>query len=453
MPIHRSLAACDPSHVIFFLNSVNLLEKSLEFCIMPLMIGSLKKYSTYLILFSVVSAILFGVLTPALFGSLTFLGALFINLLKLFALPLICSALIAALGGMSGNSGQLKSLSSRAIGYMLLSEVAAVAIALLLFNALKPGVGGNPELILNGQPYEAVEHAGFGFSQFVLSIFPDNIFHALASFDLLPVVFFSIMFGVACAGVGETAKPIVHFAQSVRDVSTKCLHGVMLFAPLGIFALVGQGVAQSYLSGALEANFMALFSFVAVLTFGLFLHALWQLIAVAVVSKQSIGHILRTSLPVFSTAFGTSSSVATLPIAMMTADQLKSNPLATKFMLPLCASINVGGMMMYEMAAALFFSQMLGLDLSLSQQILLAIACILGGMAEGGIPETSMVSLVVVFRIVNIPLSAITILLPLDRIIDRLRTMVNIFGNMCGVILVSHSLEKQEQAALVTNQA
>src|SRR5665648_761177 len=112
-------------------------------------------------------------------------------------------------------------------------------------------------------------------------------------------------------------------------------------------------------------------------------------------------------------------------------------------MLPLCASVNGGGMMMYEMAAALFFSQMLGLDLSLSQQILLAVACILGGMAEGGIPETSMVSLVVVFKIVNIPLSAITILLPLDRIIDRLRTMVNIFGNMCGVIIVSQGISEK----------
>ena len=93
---------------------------------------------------------------------------------------------------------------------------------------------------------------------------------------------------------------------------------------------------------------------------------------------------------------------------------------------------------MYEVAATLFFSQMLGFDLSIPQQVLVAVACILGGMAEGGIPESSLVSLVVVFKIVHIPLSAISILLPLDRIIDRVRTMVNIFGNMCGVVLVSH---------------
>lgn len=404
----------------------------------------LSRFSTLLILLSVSLAILFGILTPSIFEHIKFIGDLFINLLKLFALPLICSALIAALGDLSGNTAIIKSLSKKAVSYMLISEVMAVVIAIGLFNLFRPGVGSNPDLILNGQPFESSGHEAFGFSKFILSIFPDNVFHALTNFELLPVVIFSILFGLGCSLAGETTRPVIKLAIGIREACTKCLHGVMLLAPAGIFALVGAGVAQSHLNGDLKENFTALFAFVIVLSFGLFLHALWQLLLVAFVSKQKIVHILRESVPVFSTAFGTSSSVATLPVAMRTADTLKSKPFATRFMLPLCASINVGGMMMYEMAAALFFSQMLGLDLSLSQQILLAIACILGGMAEGGIPETSMVSLVVVFRIVNIPLSAITILLPLDRIIDRLRTMVNIFGNMCGVILVSQWIDEDE---------
>jgi Na+/H+-dicarboxylate symporter len=411
-----------------------------------MMLKILVRYNTHLILLSVAGAILFGMMTPALFAHIKFLGDLFINLLKLFALPLICSALIASLGGMSNNLASFKSLSIKSIAYMLFSEITAVTIALTLFNVLRPGTRGNPELILNGQPYVASTDQTFGFINFVLSIFPDNIFHALTNFELLPVVIFSIMFGLGCALCGEASRPLVQFAISIREASTKCLHGVMLLAPVGIFTLVGAGIAQSHLGGALQSDFMALLGFVAVLCIGLFLHALWQLIAVSILSKQKIGTILYQSLPVFSTAFGTSSSVATLPVAMQAADRLKANPFATRFMLPLSASINVGGMMMYEMAAALFFSQMLGLDLSLSQQILLAIACILGGMAEGGIPETSMVSLVVVFRIVNIPLSAITILLPLDRIIDRIRTVVNIFGNMCGVILVSQWLIKKQES-------
>lgn len=411
------------------------------------MLHYLVNYNKYLILFSVALAIVLGILTPELFTHVKFLGDVFINLLKLFALPLICSALIAALGGLSGKFSELKSLSKKMVMYMLISEVMAVTIALLLFNTLKPGFGSNPNLILQGEQFHATAHNDFGFTSFILSIFPDNVFYSLTNFDLLPVVVFSIMFGLGCSLAGEVTRPIIDLAVSIREASTKCLHGVMLIAPVGIFALVGAGVAQSYLSGYLEENFSALLAFVGVLFIGLFLHALWQLIAVAIISRQKISYILHQSVPVFSMAFATSSSVATLPVAMHTADQLTSKPFVTRLMLPLCASINVGGMMMYEMGAALFFSQMLGLDLSLSQQILLAVACVFGGMAEGGIPETSMVSLVVVFKIVNIPLSAITILLPLDRIIDRLRTMVNIFGNMCGVILVSQWVSTEKPLA------
>lgn len=409
------------------------------------MVKLLIQYNKYLILLSVASAILLGILIPSFFEHIKFLGDLFINLLKLFALPLISCALIAALGDLSGNISTLKSLSKKMIGYMLFSEIISVAIALCLFNLLRPGVGGDSSLILSSQSYSVDEHQNFGFANFVLSIFPDNVFHSLANFELLPVVVFSILFGLGCTLTGNAAKPIIHLAVAIREASTKCLNGVMLLAPIGIFALVGAGVAQSHLKGSLLESFSALFAFVLVLVLGLALHGLWQLFAVSVISRQKISHILHRSLPVFSTAFGTSSSIATLPVAMHAADSLNSKPFVTRFMLPLCASINVGGMMMYEMAAVLFFSQMLGMDLSLSQQILLALACILGGMAEGGIPETSMVSLVVVFRIVNIPLSAISFLLPLDRIIDRLRTVVNIFGNMCGVIVVSQWITAEER--------
>lgn len=402
------------------------------------------------IVFSVVSAILLGIFTPALFDEIKFVGDLFINLLKLFALPLICSSLIAALGDLSGSLSHVKSLSKKLISYMLVSEIIAVAIALLLFNTLQPGVGASPDLILQGKEATSPEQHTFDFSSFVLSIFPDNVFYSLTNFELLPVVIFSIMFGLACTVAGSITSPLVNLAIAIREASSRCLNWVMLLAPVGIFALVGAGVAQSHLSGALQENFKALIAFVAVLTLGLILHALWQLLVVAYVTEQKVSYILRESIPVFSCAFGTSSSVATLPVAMRTADTLQSSPFVTRFMLPLTASINVGGMMMYEMAAALFFCQMLGIDLPLTQQILLAIACILGGMAEGGIPETSMVSLVVVFRIAHIPLSAITFLLPLDRIIDRLRTVVNIFGNMCGVIVVSKWLSSRESQPQVS---
>lgn len=402
-----------------------------------MMIKFIKRCNTHLILLSVALAIILGIYTPHIFAKISFFGEIFINLLKLFALPLICSALIVALGNMGSNLSQLKSLTRNVVTYMLISEVIAVTIALGLFNVFKPGVGVNPDIVLQGHPYTADNVGNLNFTNFLLSIVPHNIFASLVNFDLLPVVIFAIMFGVGTAFAGDNGKPVVNLFSSVRDISNICLHAVMLLSPLGIFALVGNGVAESSLDGHLANNFVALLAFVAVLLLGLIVHGLWQFIAVIILTKQNPFTMLKRSIRVFSTAFATSSSVATLPSAMDAADDLQAKPNVTRFMLPLCAPINIGGMMMYEVAAALFFSQVLGVDLSLGGQILVAVACILGGMAEGGIPETSLVSLVVVFKIVNVPLSAISILLPLDRLIDRFRTMINIFGNMCGTIIVS----------------
>lgn len=408
------------------------------------MIKLLKKYNTQLILSSVVLAVIFGIYVPTLFINIKFLGDIFINLLKLFALPLISSTLVVTLGKMEKNLTHLKTLFCGTVSYMLISEIIAVTIALILFNLFVPGKGMDPNLILHGEPYTSGNSGSLNIAGFLLAIFPQNIFDSLAKFELLPVVIFSIIFGIGCSLIGEDSKPIVKVCSAIRDVSGACLHGVMLLSPVGIFALVGSGVAASSADGNLGGSFEALIAFVSILFTGLLLHALWQFLLVIVSSKQSPWKILKNSIPVFTTAFATSSSVATLPNAMYSADNLKAEPSVTRLMLPLCASINVGGMMMYEVAAALFFSQMLGFNLSLSQQLLVALASILGGMAEGGIPETSLVSLVVVFKIVNIPLNAISILLPLDRIIDRFRTVINIFGNMCGVIVVSQFLKKNK---------
>lgn len=408
------------------------------------MLKLLKKYNTQLILTSVTLSIILGIYTPDLFAHIKFLGDIFINLLKLFALPLIASTLIVTLGNMEKGLNNLKSLVGGVTSYMLLSEIIAVTIALTLFNLFDVGKGVDPNLVLQGSQYTASNANSLSIANFLLAIFPQNIFDSLAKFELLPVVIFSTIFGLGCATVGEKSQAVIRVCASVRDVSNSCLHGVMLFSPMGIFALIGAGIAASNATGNLKNSFTALIAFVTILVIGLLIHAFWQLIFVVITSKQNPGKILKSSIPVFSTAFATSSSVATLPTAMHAADSLKSDPTVTRFMLPLCASINIGGMMMYEVAAALFFSQVLGGDLSLSQQILVALASILGGMAEGGIPETSLVSLVVVFKIVNVPLNAVSILLPLDRIIDRFRTVVNIFGNMCGVIIVSQFLKNKD---------
>lgn len=411
-----------------------------------------KKYTNFTVLLSVFLAIIFGITCPKLFQPLKVIGDIFINLLKLFALPLICTALIAAIGQMGSGISQLKKLAKFTFSYMLLSEVMAVSIALILFNIFLPGQGVSSDLIPLESGATSIAQPTVDLHHFLLSIIPHNIFESLVKFELLPVVIFSIFFGIAAALAGEQGKIISKLALAVRDVTHLCLEGVMRLAPLGIFALVGTGVAQSSQSGHLASDFKALLGFVSLLTLGLFLHGLWQGLLVVLLAKKPPLQVVKRSLPVFSTAFATSSSVATLPVAMKAAEKLDADEGVSKFMLPLCAAINIGGMMMYEVAAVLFFTQVLGIHLSLGDQVMIGLLCILCGMAEGGIPETSLISLVVVFKMMNIPLSALSILLPLDRILDRIRTMVNIFGNMCGVIVVSRGYlkVKKEEGALPT---
>ena len=161
------------------------------------------------------------------------------------------------------------------------------------------------------------------------------------------------------------------------------------------------------------------------------------MLVLALYRELGLRRILTECAPIFLTAFISSSSLATLPLALEKAVNLGGNKKVVNFMLPICASMNFASGMMYEVAASLFFMHILGIHPDLVQQLLLALACILTGIAVGGIPETSMVSFITIFNMANIPLSAIAILMPLDRIVDRVRTMVNIFGNTCGTLVVS----------------
>jgi proton glutamate symport protein len=219
----------------------------------------------------------------------------------------------------------------------------------------------------------------------------------------------------------------------------------MYLAPLAIFVLVGQSIATSYLQGVLGANIILLSKFVLIFLLALGIQFLWQLLLMLfttnILKKYSIKELLQVIFPMATSAFITSSSLATLPIAMKIAKKLEAKNEVVDFMLPVCASMNFASGMMYEMLSCLFFMQLLGIDMSLNQQILLGLMCIITGISVGGIPETGMISIITIFTIAHIPLSAIVILMPLDRILDRIRTVVNIIGNTSGCLTVSKLLK------------
>lgn len=393
-----------------------------------------------ILLWSVVLAFILGIYEPHIFKHLIFISNTFINLLKMCALPVVLTSLVLAIGNLQ-QIHELKQVARNSILYILLTEVVAVTIGIVVFNYIDISANINPHTLLSNAKYEATSSSGFNIEFITNYIFSANIFKSLVNFDILPIVAFSIMFGITCAFNQKKARPILDFMQSLRDIFIALLNAIMCIAPFAIFVLVGDSVANSYINGELTSNLLGLMRFVGLFLFALFIHFLWQLALVVMLYRNlKLSNVLITSSPIFTTAFITSSSLATLPTALEKSIELGGKKKVVNFMLPICASMNFSSGMMYEMVACLFFMKILGIHPDLSHQILLAIACILTGIAVGGIPETSMVSFITVFGMANIPLSAIAVLMPLDRILDRIRGMVNIFGNTCGTLIVSKSI-------------
>lgn len=388
-------------------------------------------------LISIFAAFVFGIATPHVFAHLDFISNTFVSLLKLCALPIVFTSLIITIGELD-QLHQLKAVVRNSLFYILISEIIAVTIGLALFNVVNISSGIDGHALLSGVSYTDSTSSTIDVSKIFSYLFTSNIFHSLVNFDVLPIVIFSIIFGITCALNQVAARPVLDLCKSSRTLFLSLLNGVMYLAAPAIFVMIGSAVAESYLGGALAQNLFGLIKFVGLFFVGLFLHFLWQTILVLVLYK-SIGlkNLVGKSGKIFSTAFISSSSLATLPLAIKRAEELGAKGKVVNFMLPVCASMNFASGMMYEIAACLFFMQILGIHPDLTHQILLAIACILTGIAVGGIPETSMVSFVAVFNMAGIPLSAISILMPLDRVVDRVRTMVNIFVNMCGTLIVS----------------
>lgn len=399
-----------------------------------------REHQGKIVLASVVFAFIIALIIPKLFIHLEFISSTFINLLKLCALPIVMTSLIVSIGNLK-QIRELKIVARNSVVYILCTEIIAVTIGLIVFNLVDISGNINAQSLLSAAKYTDSTSTAINPAQIFNYLFTSNIFHSLVNFDVLPIVVFSILFGITCALHHDKAIPVLNVMSSLREMFLALLNGVMYLAPLAIFVLVGNSVAESYLSGSLGTNLLGLLKFVGLFFVGLFIHFLWQLILVVVLYKKlGVRNLLQQSLPIFTTAFVTSSSLATLPIALEKAEQFGGDKKVINFMLPICASMNFASGMMYEIAACLFFMHILGIHPDISQQLLLALVCILTGIAVGGIPETSMVSFVTVFGMAGIPLSAIAILMPLDRIVDRVRTMVNIFGNTCGTLIVSKTI-------------
>jgi len=382
------------------------------------------------ILIAIILGIVAGILLGEKATHIKIVGDMFIRLLKAIIIPLILSSMVAGIVSL-GDIRKLGRIGLKTFIYYTATTTLAVGVGLILVNLMKPGVG------VNIGAEAAVDLSGGEVPSIVSiigDIIPANIFDAMAKDKVLSVIFFSLLLGVAISSIGEKGRPLVTLFESFNAVMMKITDWIMRLAPFGVFALMAYTIGSMGLS-----VIKPLIVYMATVVLGLTFHACVTLpILLKILGKYSPLKFIRDVFSAVATAFSTASSAATLPITM---DCLQENTgisnKVTSFVLPLGATVNMDGTALYEAVAAMFIAQAYGIDLSIGQQLIIMLTATLASIGAAAIPGAGLVTMVIVLKAVNLPLEGIGMILAVDRILDMLRTAVNVWGDACGATVVA----------------
>jgi len=380
----------------------------------------------------VVAGILIGWAAGPGAVALTWAGDLFLNVLKMLVLPLIFCSMVAAVTGIMGH-GSLRRVATYTFGYYLLTTLAAVTLGLVVVNLIQPGTGVE---LLDGASAPPVKAAGA--RAIVESIITPNLFAAAASFQVLPILVFALMFGAALAAIGDVGLPAVRFFRACNEAMLKLVDWVMYAAPFGVAALIAAriGKAGGLVEFADEAAAVGAYC-VAVLV-GLFIHASITLPVLlrAFTGRQPLRYATGLGEALL-TAFATASSSATLAVTMrLTEERNRVRPETANFVLPLGATVNMDGTALYEAVAAMFIAQAAGIELTIVDQVIVVLTATLASIGAAGIPQAGLVTMVIVLQAVGLPLEGISLILAVDWFLDRCRTTVNVWGDAIGAAVV-----------------
>jgi Na+/H+-dicarboxylate symporter len=377
--------------------------------------------------------------TPSLFGIayvsiFNYIGTMFLNALRMIIVPLITSSIIIGVAGI-GSGGNLGALGGKTLLFYASTTLAAILVGLLVINAIGPGyVDGEPArdlLALDASTVDIaseIEGRGAGdVAEVFLRMVPPNIIRAAAEGQMLGLIFFAILFGYFMTHLdNQYASPLYNFWNGVFHVMMKMTEWIMLFAPIGVFGLVAKVVAET---GFDAAGPLATFA-IAVIA-ALAIHAFVTLpLLLRFIGRVDPLKTLKGASPAMLTAFSTASSSATLPITMDSVEEnIGVSNKVSSFVLPLGATVNMNGTALYECAAAMFLAQAYGLDLTLGVQFTIVAIALMTSIGVAGVPSASLVAIAIILVAVGLPVEAIGVLMVFDRILDMMRTSINIWGD------------------------
>lgn len=388
------------------------------------------------ILIAFILAVLFGYFVPEGVKYVSWIGDIFLRSLKMIIIPLVFSSIISGVTSM-GDGKNLGRLGVKTMFYYLGTSTLAILTGLVVVNLVKPGVGVDLGFTQNVEGL--TEHAG-SVKDIFYRLIPENIVDAMARGEILPVIFFAILFGFFITQVElKPRETLTHFFDAMFEVMMKVTLFIIKFTPLGIFGIVSTEVYRNSDQLGSIAGSLAIYSLCVVAA--LLFHALVSLpVIVRFVGKARPYAHLKNMITPLLTAFSTSSSSATLPLTMEALENNSgvSNKISS-FTLPLGATINMDGTALYECVAAMFIAQAYGVDLTFGQQALVVVMALLASIGAAGIPMAGLVMITVVLTAVGLPLEGIGLILAVDRILDMLRTSVNVWSDSCGAVTIARS--------------
>ena len=381
-------------------------------------------------------------------------GTIFINLLKLIAVPLIIASLITGVASLS-DLKKLSRIGGKTIGLYLSTTLVALVIGLTVVNVMNPGKAVPPEMRVQlEQQYSGDMESRLGLAdeaqsrgplQPLVDIVPDNLFSSFSNNrNMLQVVFFSIFAGIGLILIPrDKSGPLIAFFDSANDLVIKMVEIIMLMAPVGVFGLLAGTISS--IAGDDPSQIVELIGalgyYCLAVVIGLTIHACVAYpTLLKVLTPVKLGQFFKGISAAQLVAFSTSSSGATLPVTMESVEKnIGVSEEVSSFVLPLGATINMDGTGLYQAIAAVFIAQALGMDLSLSAQVVIVLTAMLASIGTAAVPSAGIVMLVIILEAISVPSEGIALILGVDRILDMLRTVVNVTGDATVATVVAAS--------------
>lgn len=392
-----------------------------------------KSHSKKLFYAIIIAVVLGGVAGFAMGeGALMFswMGNLFINALKMILVPLIVSAIISGMASF-GDIRQMGRPGAITFGFFIFMMITASIVSIIVTIMINPGEG----ISLSGYSVDAIPENRANISDILLGLISPNIAGSAANMELLQLVVFSVIFGAALTTIGEKGKVIVSFFEGLNKTIMVMVGWIMYFSPFGIFALVAIPIANAGGGTAIIESFNAVGGYVFAVCLGLILQGIVLFMVMKAITGRGITYI-RDILPAVLTAWGTSSSSATMPTALEYAENAELKKSACRFVIPLGSTIHMNGSAVYQAAAAIFLAGAYGITLGIDDYLTIMLLSVLAAFGSAGIPQGGYLMTLMIMSVIGIPVEGFGLILAVDWFLDRAHTTLNVYGDLIAVSVI-----------------